>query len=142
MIHISGKTVAHKWIVTKRNDLIFTAINKDLLEEGHEDLIFLDNFKRKLFMHTVNKLDLVMDHLLEVLWVDLVRWVDLWIQRVGCNHVSTTQRRDHATEKTANLHLVLLRNLKICVICLEILEPVVSVPNANLHMEEMTFVKN
>ena len=58
MIHISGKNVAHKWIVTKRNDLIFTAINKDLLEEdreeGHVDLvqmILLDNFKMKLFPH-------------------------------------------------------------------------------------------
>ena len=96
MIHISGKNVAHKWIVTKRNDLIFTAINKDLLEEdreeGHEDLIFLDNFKRKLFMHTVNKLDLVLGHLLEVLWVDLVRWVDLWIQRVG-EYINFTKKR-------------------------------------------------
>ena len=37
---------------------------------------------------------------------------------------------------------MLLLNLKICVIALEILEPVNLAPNVNLHMDEMTFVKS
>ena len=47
-----------KFSFFKRNDLIFTETNKDLLGEDREvdhEMTFLDNYKKKLYMHTVNK---------------------------------------------------------------------------------------
>jgi hypothetical protein len=50
--------------------MVEEVLNKDLLEEDREAdhlaVIFLDNFKMKLFMHTMNKRDLLVD--MEVLW--------------------------------------------------------------------------